>query len=102
MISSACPQRSRNTNQGVSISTEFDCQRISVIIHRSASDNLPLIDWSCSFGTDSYSPKKIEKECLTNCFQSKICELASGKLSKCLYRHSYTNLITLSALNESL
>ena len=40
MISSACPQRSRNTNQGVSVSTEFDCQRISVIIHRSASDNL--------------------------------------------------------------
>ena len=42
MISSACLQRSRNTNQGVSVSTEFDCQRISVIIHCSASDNLAV------------------------------------------------------------
>ena len=43
-----------------------------------------------------------EEECLANCFQSKIGELVSGKLSKRLYIHGYTNLITSSALNECL
>ena len=44
-------------------------------------------------------PYKIEKECLANCFQSKILndKLLSGKLSKCLYIHSYTHIITSSA-----
>ena len=43
---------------------------------------------------------KKEKEYLAR-FQSKICDLVSGKLSKCLYIHS-THLITSSALNECL
>ena len=37
-----------------------------------------------------------------NCIRSKICELVSGKLSKCLYIHSYTYLRTSSALIECL
>ena len=43
-----------------------------------------------------------EEEGLANCFQSKIGELVSGKLSKRLYIHGYTNLITSSSLNECL
>ena len=41
-----------------------------------------------------------EKECLAKCFHWKICDFVSGKLSKYLYLHSYTHLITSSALNE--
>ena len=43
---------------------------------------------------------KGEKECLVNCFQTKICELMSGKLFNSLYTHNYTQLITSTALNE--
>ena len=41
-----------------------------------------------------------EKECLAKCFHWKICDFVSGKLSKYLYIHSYTHLITSSALKE--
>ena len=41
-------------------------------------------------GESSLIPPKGEKECLANCFQSKICELVSGKLSKGIY--IYTQL----------
>ena len=37
------------------VSTEFDCQRISVIVHRSASDKLAVVHSSCLFGAESYS-----------------------------------------------
>ena len=53
-------------------------------------------------GLSPIIPRKREKECLANYFQSKICELMSGKLSKRLYIHSYTHRITSSALNECL
>ena len=48
----------------------------------------------------SLIPPMREKECLAKCFHWKICDFVSGKLSKCLYLHSYTHLITSSALNE--
>ena len=63
-----------------------DFRRIYVIVHRSTSDKLAVVHSSCLFGAES----------------SKICELVSGKLSKCLYIHGYTHLITSSALNECL
>ena len=85
------------------VSTEFDCRRISVIVHRSASDKLAVVHSSCLFGAESYSGQR-ERKSVWQGFQykSKICELVSGKLSKCLYIHSYTHLITSSALNECL
>ena len=43
------------------ISTEFDCQRISVIIHRSASDKLAVVHSSCLFGAESYSGQRERK-----------------------------------------
>ena len=43
-------------------SIEFDCRRISVIVHRSASDKLAVVQSSCLFGAKSYCGHK--KECL--------------------------------------
>ena len=54
------------------VSTEFDFRRISLIVHRSASDKLAV---DC-LGLSLIPPKR-KKECLTNCFQSKSCELAN-------------------------
>ena len=81
------------------IYTELDCRRISVIVHRSARDKLAVVDSSCLFGAESYSSQR-ERKSAWQGFKSKICELVSGKLSKCLYIHSYTHLITSSALNK--
>ena len=85
------------------VSTELNCRRISVIVHRSASDELAVVHSSCLFRAESYSGQR-ERKSVWQGFQykSKICELVSGKLSKCLYIHSYTHLITSSALNECL
>ena len=83
------------------VSTEFNCRRISVIVHRSASDKLTVVHSSCLFGAESYSGQR-ERKSVWQGFQSKICELVPGKLSKCLYVHSYTHLITSSAHNECL
>ena len=69
------------------VSSEFDCWRISVIVHRSANDKLAfdsLVLLVCGL---SLIP-------LGNFFQSTICEHVSGKLSKCLFIRSYTHLIT--------
>ena len=79
------------------VSTEFDCRRISVIVHRSASDKVAVVHSSCLFGAESYFGQR-ERKSVWQHFQSKICELVSGKLSKCLYIHSYKHLITSSAL----
>ena len=65
------------------VSTEFDCRQISVIVHRSAGDKLAVFHSSCLFGADSYSGQR-ERQSVRQGFQSKICELVSGKLSKCL------------------
>ena len=53
------------------------------------------------FRAKSYSGQR-ERKSVWQGFQSKICELVSGKLSKCSYIHSYTHLITSSAVNECL
>ena len=56
------------------VSMEFNCRRISVIVHRSVSDKLvtdSLVLLVCGL---SLNPPKIEKECLANCFLSKICK----------------------------
>ena len=68
------------------VSTEFDCRRVSVIVHRSASDKLAAVHSSCLFGAESYSGQR-ERKSVWQGFQykSNICELVSGKLSKCLY-----------------
>ena len=68
----------------------------------SFSPALPTIQKEAS-AEERFIPPKREEECLVNCFHWwKICELVSGKLAKCLYIHSYTHLITSSALNECL
>ena len=80
-----------------------DFRRIYVIVHRSTSDKLAVVHSSCLSGTQSYSgPRERKTVFFFKGFQSKICELVSGKLSKCLYIHGYTHLITSSALNECL
>ena len=84
-----------------SVSTEFDYRRISVIVHRSASQKLAVVHSSCLFRADSY-PGQRERKSVRQGFQWKICELVSGKLSKCLHVHSYSHLITSSALDECL
>ena len=86
------------------VSTKFDCGRISVIVHRSASnklavDLLVLLVWNWVLFLQREMTKSV---CLANYFQSKICELVSGKFSKCLYIHSYAYVVTSSALNECL
>ena len=77
------------------VSTEFDCRRISVIVHRSASDKLAVVHSSCLFRAESYCGQR-ERKSVWQGFQTKFCELVSGKLS--IYIH--THLRTSSALNE--
>ena len=43
------------------VSTEFDCRRISVIVHRSSSDKLAVAHSSCLFGVESYSGQRERK-----------------------------------------
>ena len=75
------------------VSTEFNCRRISVIFHRSASEKLAV------YSLVLLTPPKRERK---NVWQIVNDKLVSGKLSKCLYIHSYMHLITSSALNECL
>ena len=83
------------------ISTEFDCRWISVIVHRYASDKLAVVHSSCLFGAESYCGQREKKSVWQGFwYKSKICELVSGKLSKCLYIHSYTHPLASSALNK--
>ena len=84
------------------VGTEFDCRRISVIVHRSASDMLAIVHSSCLFGAESSSGER-ERKSVWQSFQSKICELVFGKpTSVYIYTVTYTHLITSSALNECL
>ena len=71
------------------------------MVHRSASERLAVVHSSCLFGAESSSGER-ERKSVWQSFQSKICELVSDKLSKCLYIHSYTHLMTSPALNECL
>ena len=84
------------------VSTEFKFRPISLIVHRSAGDKLAVDSLVLLVCGLSLIPLKREKERLANCVQSKNCKLVSDKLSKCLYTHGYTHLITSSALNEYL
>ena len=43
------------------VSTEFDCRRISVIVHRSASDKLAVVHLPCLFAAESYTVKERER-----------------------------------------
>ena len=61
-----------------------------------AVDSLVLFVSGLVLWTESNFPKERETECLPNCFQSKICELVSGELSKYSYIHSYTHRISSS------
>ena len=80
--------------------TEFDCRRISLIVHRSASDKLAVDSLVLlSLWSESFIPPKREKECLANCFESKICQLVSGKLFKLMYTQLQAS-ITSPVLNE--
>ena len=56
------------------VSTEFDCRRIHVIVHQSATHSSSL------FGAESYSGQR-ERKSVWQGFQykSKISELVSGK-----------------------
>ena len=53
---------------------EFNCRRIPVIVHRSASDKLAIHSFVLFICGLTLIPPKVEKECLANCFQSKICK----------------------------
>ena len=56
------------------VSKEFNCRRISVIAHRSVSDKLAIDSLVLLVCGLSLITPKIEKDCLANCFQSKICK----------------------------
>ena len=43
------------------VSTEFDCRRIHVIVHQSASDKLAVVLSSSLFGAESYSGQRERK-----------------------------------------
>ena len=51
------------------VSTEFDCRRISVIVHRSASDKLAVVHSSCLFGAESCSGQRERKSVVWQRFQ---------------------------------
>ena len=86
------------------VSTEFKCRRISVIVQRSASDKLAddsLVLLVCGL---SLIPPEREKEFWQIVSNHRFVndKLVSCKLSKCLYKCSYTHPIISSALNECL
>ena len=56
------------------VSMEFNCRRIPVIVYRSASDKLAIDSFVLLICGLSLISPKIEKDCLANCFQSKICK----------------------------
>ena len=58
-----------------------DCRRISIIVHRSASDKPAVVHSSYLFGAKSYFGQR-ERKSVWQGFQSNICELVSGKLSR--------------------
>ena len=61
-------------------STEFDCRRIHVIVHQSASEKLAVVHSSSLLGAESYFGQR-ERKSVWQRFQyeSKICKLVSGK-----------------------
>ena len=68
------------------VSTKFDRRRISVIVHRSPSDKLAVESFArlACFGTSLHSGQRERKSVWQGSaegFQSKICELVSGKLT---------------------
>ena len=61
------------------VSTEFNCRRISVIVHCSASDKLAFDSPVLLVCGQSLIPAKRLKECLANCFRFVNDKLVSGK-----------------------
>ena len=86
------------------VSTECNCRRISVIVHRSASDELAVDSLVLLVCGLSLIPQRERKSVgqIVSIHRFVNDKLVSGKLSKCLYVHSYTHLITSSAHNECL
>ena len=54
-----------------SVSTEFDYRRISVIVHRSASQKLAVVHSSCLFRADSYPGQRERKRVSGKVFSEK-------------------------------
>ena len=52
------------------VSEEFNCQRISLIVHRSSGDKLAVDSLVLLICRQSLIPPKREKEFLSDCFQS--------------------------------
>ena len=66
------------------VSTEFDGRRISLIVHRSASDKRTVESFTllACLGPSLIPVKERERvKSVLQGFQSKICELVSGKLT---------------------
>ena len=70
-------------------------------MHRSASDKLAVESFTllACLGP-SLIPVKERERVSGKVFNERFVNSCPGKLSKCLYIHSYTHLITSSALNE--
>ena len=71
------------------LSTAISTDRSVDTIYSKHDDKPAVIHSSCLFGAESYSGQR-ERKSVWQGFQykSKIFELVSGKLSKCLYIHS--------------
>ena len=78
-----------------SVSTEFDCRRISVFVHRFASDKVAFVHSSCLFGAESYSGQK-ERERVSgkDSNQRFVNTCLANSPSVYIYTCSYTHLIT--------
>ena len=75
------------------VSTEFDCRRISVIVHRSASDKLAVVHSSSLFAAESY-PVKERERVSGKVSNQRFVNSCLANLSKCLYIHSYTHRVS--------
>ena len=72
------------------VSTEFNCRRISVIVHRSASDKLAVYSLVLLVFGFSIIPQRVRTSVWQIVSNQRFVndKLASGNLSKCLYIHS--------------
>ena len=67
------------------VSTEFDCRRISVIVHRSDSEKLAVVLSSCCLALSLIPIKERERVSGKVSNERFVNSCTSGKLSKCLY-----------------
>ena len=88
--------------RGEYVSTEFNCRRISAIVHRSASDKLAVDSLVLLVFGFSLIPQR-ERNSVWQIVSDQTFvndKLVSGNLSKCLYIHSRTRTFYLH-LNSS-